>query len=61
MYFNNIYFTTYKSKGNQKKYMQRFENYIPLSSEHEKSKNNLNLMKVRPWLTEIDCSIFTGR
>ena len=32
---------------------------MPLSFEHEKSKNNVNLTKVRSWLTEIDC-LFLG-
>ena len=41
--------------------MQRFESYIPLSFEHEKSKNNMNLAKVRPWLAEVECLIFSGR
>ena len=41
--------------------MQCFENYIPLSFEHEKSKNNMKLTKVHPWLTEIDCFFFSGR
>ena len=32
-----------------------------MSSEHENSKNNMNLAKFRPWLTEMDCFIFQGR
>ena len=41
--------------------MQHFESYIPMSFEHEKSKNNMNLTKFRPWWTEMDCFIFPGR
>ena len=38
-----------------------FEDYMPLSFECEKSKNNMNLTKVRSWLTETDCFFFSGR
>ena len=32
-----------------------------MSLEHENSKNKMNLAKLRPWLTEMDCFIFPGR
>ena len=50
-----------KAKKKSPRYMQQFESYIPMSFEHEKSKNNMNLTKFRPWLTEMDCFIFPGR
>ena len=49
-----------KLKTESLRYMQCFENCIPLSFEHEKSKNNMNLTKVHSWLTEIDCFFFSG-
>ena len=50
-----------KLRKKSPRYMQHFESYIPMSFEHEKSENNMNLTKFRPWLTEMDCFIFPGR
>ena len=41
--------------------MSSDRNIYASASEHEKSKNNMNLTRFRPWLTEMDRFIFPGR